>query len=92
MRLDRSPTNQFKRDVRLAYRRGLDLGELEAVIDRLAQGEPLEAKARYHGLGGNYAGCRECHVAPDWLLVYQVDASKGLLVLARTGAHSDLFE
>ena len=89
--LDRSPTTQFKRDLRRAARRGADLGALELVIDKLAAGEPLEPANRDHDLTGNYRGHRECHVAPDWLLVYKAERATGRLVLARTGTHSDLF-
>lgn len=64
---------------------------LTDVIKRLAMGEPLPEKNRYHILSGEYLGCRECHIAPDWLLIYEVDGDELILYLTRTGTHSDLF-
>ncbi len=83
-------TRQFKRDVRRMQRRGKSFDEFKAVIRKLAEGLPLEAKYREHPLIGNYAGTRECHIEPDWLLIYEIDAES--LVLVRTGTHADLFE
>ncbi len=65
-------TNQFKRDLKLAEKQGKDTERLFQVVERLANGETLEPKYRDHDLTGNYKGCRECHIAPDWLLVYEV--------------------
>ncbi len=85
------PTTQFKKDYKLAMRRGLDVGLLEDVIADLAMGNPLPEKNRDHSLSGNWAGHRECHVLPDWLLVYRIDDGVLVLTLSRTGSHSDLF-
>ena len=72
-------------------KRGLDMSLLDEVITLLASGEPLDEKYHDHALGGDYAGHRECHVAPDWLLVYYTLDDILVLTLARTGSHSDLF-
>lgn len=91
MKLEIVPSNQFKKDLKLAHKRGLDLSKLSNVISTLANGEPLDQKFKDHPLIGDYIGFRECHIAPDWLLVYKIDNGKLLLFLARTGSHSDLF-
>ena len=91
MKLEIVPSNQFKKDLKLAHKRGLDLSKLSNVISILANGEPLDQKFKDHPLIGDYNGFRECHIAPDWLLVYKIDNGKLLLFLARTGSHSDLF-
>ena len=83
-------TNQFKRDYKLAMRRHLDIALLDEVIIKLAHREPLPPKNRDHALHSNYKGFRECHIAPDWLLVYQIIEDTLVLSLARTGTHSDL--
>ena len=85
-------TTQFKKDVKLAQKRGQDLSKLKEVIEILADGIPLDKKFRDHELKGEYAGKRECHIEPDWLLVYRVDGDRLILYLFRTGTHSDLFE
>lgn len=85
------PSTQFKRDLKLAQRRGLDIPRLTAVIKTLAAGEALDPQYRDHPLSGEYARCRECHIAPDWLLVYRYREEELLLYLVRTGSHSDLF-
>ncbi len=72
-------------------RHGLDIGLLEDVIAALAMGIPLPEKNRDHTLSGNWAGHRECHILPDWLLVYRIDDDVLVLTLSRTGSHSDLF-
>ncbi len=82
-------TTQFKRDYKRMKRRGKDLEQLRTVIQKLAQGQPLEDRYRDHPLLGGYRGTRECHIEPDWLLVYEVTEEK--LVLIRTGSHTDLF-
>lgn len=64
---------------------------LADIIRKLASGEALPAKNRDHALSGNYAGCRECHITPDWLLIYEVEEQQLFLYLTRTGTHSDLF-
>ena len=84
-------TNQFKKDLKLAKKQGKDIERLYAVIEKLADDEPLEQKYRDHDLNGNYKGCRECHVEPDWLLVYEVMDEVLVLMLYRVGSHSTLF-
>lgn len=83
---------QFKRDVKLAKKRNLDMSLLKNVVDKLSEGKKLEAKYHDHMLTGDYAGYRECHLQPDWLLVYKIVNDTLTLVLARTGTHSDLFK
>ncbi|MGI6671258.1 MAG: type II toxin-antitoxin system YafQ family toxin [Christensenellales bacterium] len=85
------PSNQFKKDLKLAQKRGLQMERLREVINTLASGQRLADKHRDHGLTGDYRGFRECHVEPDWLLVYRVDIDELELFLFRTGSHSDLF-
>ncbi len=89
--LDIVLSNQFKKDLKAAKKRGYDLAALNVVVDKLANCETLEAKYRDHNLTGRYAGFRECHIQPDWLLVYRIDEEEIILFLARTGTHSDLF-
>ena len=84
-------SNRFKKDLKLAVRRGYKIELLEEVVGHLAAGETLEAKYRDHLLTGDYGGFRECHITPDWLLVYQIDNDQLSLLLSRTGTHSDLF-
>ena len=81
----------FKRDYKRIKKRGYDLRLLEDVIALLAEGQELPASYRDHALTGDYSGCRECHIAPDWLLDYEVLQDELLLYLTRTGTHSDLF-
>lgn len=85
------PTTQFKRDYKLAMKRGLDISLLEDVIATLAMGESLPEKNKDHLLSGNWIGYRECHILPDWLLIYRIDDDVLVLTLTRTGTHSDLF-
>ena len=85
------PTTKFQRDVRRAARRGYNMSLLTETIKRIAAGEKLPEKFKDHDLIGDYIGCRECHITPDWLLVYKTDQDKLILVLTRTGTHSDLF-
>lgn len=82
---------QFKRDLKLIKKRNLDIELLKAVVQKLSMGEELEPKYRDHALTGNYAGFRECHIQPDWLLVYKIENDTLTLALSRTGTHSDLF-
>jgi len=84
-------TNQFKKDYKLAKKRGLKIEELNKVIIQLADGIPLLEKYKDHSLTGNWTGHRECHIQPDWLLIYRIDADVLVLTLTRTGTHSDLF-
>ena len=82
-------TSQFKRDVKKTKRRGKDTDRLKTVIVLLAQGRTLPAKYKDHQLKGVYKDCRECHLEPDWLLIYRIEAN--VLQLVRTGTHADLF-
>ncbi len=84
-------TSRFKKDVKRAARRGWNLSLLRTVIAKLADGQSLPPSCRDHALSGPYAGFRECHVKPDWLLVYSIDNNVLLLTLAWTGTHADLF-
>ena len=85
------PTTQFKEDFKLSMKRGLKIELLEEVIAALAMGETLPEKHKDHALTGNWFGHRECHVLPDWLLIYRIEDEVLVLTLARTGTHSDLF-
>ena len=84
-------TSQFKKDFKLAMKRGLNIDLLEIVIATLALGEPLPDKNKDHALTGNWIGHRECHILPDWLLIYRIEEEVLILTLARSGTHSDLF-
>ena len=84
-------TNQYKRDLKLARKRGLDENLLDEVIQLLINGTPLPKKNKDHALTGDYIGCRECHITPDWLLIYSIENGLNLLTLVRTGSHSDVF-
>lgn len=91
MKYQLKPTSKFKQDLKTAKKRGYDLTLLQDVIEILASGEPLPEKYRDHNLLGKYKDCRECHITPDWLLIYEVSESQLILYLTRTGSHSDLF-
>ena len=84
-------TSQFKKDYKLAMKRGMNIELLDKVIDILAMGETLPDKYRDHALTGNWVGHRECHIQPDWLLIYRIENSVLVLELSATGTHSDLF-
>lgn len=81
----------FKKDFKRIVRRGYDIHLLEEVIEILADGQHLPPKYKDHCLTGNYSDCRECHITPDWLLIYQINDNELILYLTRTGTHSDLF-
>lgn len=87
--LQKSP--RYEKDVALAKKRGLNVDDLINVVDKLQKGEKLERKYKDHPLHGNFEGTRECHVHPDWLLIYMKDDEIRLLSLIRTGTHSDLY-
>lgn len=89
--LDIILSNRFRRDLKALKKRGLDLELLNTVVDTLAARQPLADKHRDHPLTGDYAGFRECHILPDWLLIYRIDDDELFLLLSRTGTHSDLF-
>ncbi len=84
-------TTQFKKDYKLAQKRHLNISLLKEVVTTLANGEALDEKYRDHALSGNWRGHRECHITPDWLLIYRYDDDVLVLTLTRTGTHSDLF-
>ena len=85
------PTTRFKKDFKLAMKRSMKIELLEEVIAMLAMGETLPDKHKDHALTGNWVGHRECHILPDWLLIYRIEDEVLVLTLARTGTHSDLF-
>ena len=85
-------SSQFKKDYKLAIKRNYNIEELDNVIRKLAKGESLDSKYNDHQLSGNYAKFRECHIRPNWLLIYAIDNGKLVLTLSRTGSHSDLFK
>ena len=91
MRYEVRFTRQFKRDLKLAKKQGKDLNNLYDVIERLANDEVLEEKYRDHDLKGEYEGSRECHIEPDWLLIYEIQGNVLVLMLYRLGSHSALF-
>ena len=84
-------TTQFKKDIKLAKKQGKDTDKIFEVVEKLANDEVLEAKYKNHCLTGDYKDCRECHIEPDWLLIYKKYESELILMLVRTGSHSDLF-
>lgn len=92
MKYDIQFTNQFKKDLKLAKKQNKDLDKLFEVIDILANGGTLDAKYRDHDLTGNYKGTRECHIEPDWLLIYEICGDVLVLMLYRLGSHSELFQ
>ena len=92
MKYDLQFTSQFNKDLKLAKKQNNDLGKLIEVIDILANGETLDAKYKDHSLTGNYRGTRECHVEPDWLLIYEIRGDVLVLMLYRLGSHSELFK
>lgn len=84
-------TTQFKKDYKLALKRSLDIELLDDIIRALSRGETLPEKNRDHALSGDWVGHRECHILPDWFLVYRIEDNVLVLTLVRTGTHSDLF-
>ena len=80
---------KFEKDFKRILKRGHDITKLEKVVDTLVQGKKLDKKYLDHALSGKYADCRECHIEPDWLLIYLIDKEE--IVFVRTGSHSDLF-
>ena len=84
-------TALFKKDFKRAIKQGRKIEFLEKIITSLAMGEELSEKYKDHGLTGNWLGYRECHIQPDWLLIYRIDQDVLVLILARTGSHSHLF-
>ena len=84
-------TSKFRKDLKRLRKRGLDLAELDRVITSLCNEEQLDERYHDHALTGNFNGFRECHISPDWLLIYAIDHKELILVASRTGSHSDLF-
>ena len=85
-----SQTNQFLKDIKRIQKRGKDLAKIKQIVNLLASGQKLPAQYKDHSLIGNWKGARDCHVEPDWVLIYRL--SENELNLVRTGTHSDLFE
>jgi mRNA interferase YafQ len=85
-------TTQFKKDLKLAKKQNKNLDQLFEVVNILAEGGTLDARYRDHDLSGNYKGTRECHIEPDWLLVYEIRDEVLVLMLYRLGTHSELFK
>ena len=85
-------TTAYKKSYKLMKKRGFDISLLDDVVDLLRQGRQLDEKYRDHGLSGNFAGFRECHIKPDWLLVYLIEDDVLTLTLVDTGSHSDIFK
>ncbi len=84
-------SSRFKKDLKTASKRGYNLNLLNEVVNTLASNQALPMKNRDHELSGDYSGFRECHIAPDWLLIYRIVEDDLVLYLMRTGTHSDLF-
>ncbi|MFI3142015.1 MAG: type II toxin-antitoxin system YafQ family toxin [Clostridia bacterium] len=91
MKYDIKMSTKFKKDYKLILKRGYDIKLLHDVIDLLVNDEELPEKYKDHALIGDYKGCRECHITPDWLLIYRLENDVLILGLTRTGSHSDLF-
>ena len=89
--LDVVLSTRFKKDLKLVKKRGYNLDLLDEVVTTLSRQELLDEKYRDHSLSGSYEGFRECHIQPDWLLIYRADEEELFLFLSRTGTHSDLF-
>ncbi len=86
------PTVKFQKDLKRIKKRGYDISLLTEVVTKLSLGETLPPKNKDHFLTGNFEGCRECHITPDWLLIYEIAEDSLFLYLTRTGTHSDLFK
>ena len=84
-------TGRFRKDLKIIRKRGYDLNLMGVVVDMLASGEKLPDRYKEHNLLGNYVGCKECHITPDWVLIYEITEDELILYLTRTGTHSDLF-
>ena len=85
-------TGKFKKGLKLARKRGLNLKLLDNIVEKLLNGIPLEEKYHDHELKGKFKGFRECHIQPDWLLIYLLENDILTLTLVDTGTHSDLFD
>ena len=89
--LELKKTSHFRKDLKRVVKWRLNIDLLDEIIQTLRERKPLNPKYRDHALTGDYAGLRECHVQPDWLLIYMVDGKNLILTASRTGTHSDLF-
>lgn len=85
------PSSRFQKDLKRIQKRGYNIDLIKEVIRKLSEGQALAPKYKDHLLSGDYANCRECHITPDWLLIYEIYEDKLILYLTRTGTHSDLF-
>ena len=85
------PSAKFQKDLKRIQKRGYDITLLKDVLNLLVNGKVLPIKYKDHNLSGNFKGCRECHITPDWLLIYEIAENELMLYLTRTGTHSDLF-
>lgn len=92
MKYEVVPTSKFKKELKKMKMHGLNITLLKKVVNKLANGEDLPIKNNAHRLSGSYSDYYECHIKPDWLLIYQFIEDKLILSLARTGTHSDLFK
>ena len=86
------PTAKYRKDRKRLKKRGFNMALLDDVIAKLANGETLAPKHRDHALTGNHKGYRDCHIVPDWVLIYKIDQGQLVLVLSETGSHADLLE
>jgi len=86
------PTTRFQKDLKRVEKRGYNIDLLTAIIKKLAAGEALDESNNDHSLKGQYIDCRECHITPNWLLIYELVNDTLILYLTRTGTHADLFE
>lgn len=84
-------SNRFKKDLKLMRKRNIDKKPLDEIVEMLLRDEKLPDRCRDHALSGEYIGIRECHIRPDWLLLYELSGDKLVLILNRTGSHSDIF-
>ena len=91
MKYNIRPTVKFQKDLKRIQRRGYNIALLTEIIKKLAAGEDLPTKNKDHNLTDDFIGCRECHITPDWLLIYELVDDELILYLTRTGTHSDLF-
>lgn len=85
-------TNRFEKDYKLMQRRGKEISKLDAIVRKLVHGEALDMKYKDHALKGDYKDRRECHIEPDWLLIYKIDKNKKAIIFERTGSHADIFK
>ena len=85
-------TNQFRKDLKLAKKRGENLIDIKIIMELIQQEKPLPQKIRDHSLKGNWNSHRECHINPYWLLIYKIIANEKIVIFVRTGSHADLFE